>query len=227
MRTYGFKLTGNPTSLLVHQDDVPSSDKLTEARKQLGKRQIKGDDRCPAWTWKTYLYSDGKHIVLPAANLGACLMKGGAEFPVPGKRMQTLKTKVPACLRFVDEYLPICVNGKPITVEQIDAIDNDAPFEEHEKAVAKLGFVIDVRRVTIGQAKHIRCRPKFLPGWTVSGTLMNANEDMIPDDVLHMLLDYCGDYVGLGDWRPSSPKKPGPHGRFKVELIDATKGKRK
>lgn len=124
MKVYKLKLTGGPTSMFMHKDDVEASAVLEKARSQTGRKQIKGDDRSPQWTWKSYLYTDGKQVVIPTANLGSCLMKGGSEFSVPGKRGKTLKTLVPACLRFVDEFLPLKIDGKVITTAALDAIDN-------------------------------------------------------------------------------------------------------
>jgi hypothetical protein len=69
-----------------------------------------------------------------------------------------------------------------------------------------------VKRARIGNAKHVRVRPRF-DSWSVSGTL-TVLDDSITTDVLERILTHAGAYAGVGDWRPSSPKSPGPFGRF-------------
>jgi hypothetical protein len=59
-------------------------------------------------------------------------------------------------------------------------------------------------------------RPRF-SRWSCSGTITVLDE-MITEDVLRNILVFAGRYSGIGDWRPSAPKSPGPWGKFSVEL---------
>jgi hypothetical protein len=43
-------------------------------------------------------------------------------------------------------------------------------------------------------------------------------DDTITEAVLKNILIFAGAYSGIGDWRPSSPKSPGPYGKFTVEI---------
>jgi len=215
MQSINFSLTGI-TSLFMHADDVRAADMLDKARKTPGKRGKAGDDRSPPWSWKTYLYRDEENICWPSQALMAMLRKGGASFKTEGKK--TLKGESQASIVFLRENLALYTSqGKQVAIAAIDAIDNDAIFEEHEATVEKLGFVLDVRRASIGTSKNVRVRPKFLPGWRIAANAM-VDTDRIPEDRFRELLIFCGSYVGLGDWRPSSPKSPGPHGRFDVKF---------
>lgn len=220
MERYRVKITGGPTSMLMHADDVEAADKLSAVRarqKSDKKTSVKGDDRSPAWSWKTYLYADEGSIVLPTANLQTAMMKAGAEFKLDARK--SLKSATMSMLRFDQVGWPIFVDAKrALTTKQIDSIADDDPFEEHSKAALAMGFILDVRRATVGQSKHVRVRPKFAPGWWCEGVIANTNPELMSEDTLRRLLEYCGDMVGLGDWRPSSPKKPGPHGRFTIEM---------
>jgi hypothetical protein len=79
---YDFVLTGR-SPILFHADDVLATDKLQEERKHPdNKKAAKGDDRFPAWTWQAYLYHNNEHLVIPSANIMACLRKAGARIPM-------------------------------------------------------------------------------------------------------------------------------------------------
>jgi len=62
----------------------------------------------------------------------------------------------------------------------------------------------------------VRVRPRF-DNWSCGGTV-TVFDDMITTDVLKNILTFAGTYAGLGDWRPSSPKSPGPFGKFTAEV---------
>ena len=215
-KMYRVVLTGGPTRLIIHADNLAGQAKIEEwTRPNKDKKQVKGDDRCPPWGWRIYLYTDGEHVVLPSANVQSCITTGSAEFKLEGKR-SSLKRTSAAALRFPDEFLTFIPAGrkKPIGVEEIDAIDQDMPFDDQCAAALKLGILLDVRRATVGQSKHVRVRPCFPAGWRAEGTLINSQPDLIGAETLGQIMTLCGNLVGLGDWRPSSPKRPGPHGRF-------------
>jgi len=59
-------------------------------------------------------------------------------------------------------------------------------------------------------------RPK-MDKWSISFSL-EFNEDDIPLEVMKNILDYAGQYSGLGDWRPS---KKGQFGKFMVTALSA------
>lgn len=222
MERYKIKITGGPTSMIMHADDVTAADTLSKARGELKSKKLKstaGDDRTPPWSWKTYLYTDGGHVVIPTQNLQTCIMKGGAEFSMPGsKKGKTLKSVAMTALRFDDAAWVLHLDGGGVVPSaKLDKIVSD-DFEDHLAAAIKLGFVLDVRRVTIGQSKNVRVRPRFSAGWWIEGTVTNTQPDLINAKSLQAVLTYCGDMVGLGDWRPSAPKKPGPHGKFVAEV---------
>ncbi len=210
-----FQLTGM-TPLLLHQDDVIQADALGEWRsdpnhKELSKR---GDDRSPPWTWKTYTYTDGQYVVMPSANLMVCLRQAGVQLLHPkGKSGKTLKEATQSGLQIDAEFLALLAEGKRVPWAAIAAIDS-ARFLDHVHAAEALGFRLFVKRAKVGQAKHIRVRPRF-NDWAVHGTLC-VLDDVFSRDLLRDLFEKAGKQ-GLGDWRPGC-KTPGSFGQFTAKL---------
>lgn len=220
---YNFSCIGR-TKIIIHRNDVMSADKVQrwrEERRQ-DKKILKGDDRYPCWTWKTYLYHDGECIVVPTANIGSALSRAGTQFSLNGSR-KSLKAAAVSCIIFPHEYLRVIPAGKkaPIKMKDVIDIDDDAPFEEHIEPAAKLGILLDVRRVPIGQRQHVRVRPCLPPGWRVEGTFYNMQPYLIPEEQLKRLWTSIGEFEGLCDWRPGAPHHPGQHGKFETTISRA------
>ena len=87
-------------------------------------------------------------------------------------------------------------------------------YEVHEAAATALGFELFAKAAKVGMSKHVRVRPRF-NAWSISGSITVVDET-ITGDILQLILEMAGTYCGLGDWRPSSPGKPGPWGRFRA-----------
>jgi hypothetical protein len=100
----------------------------------------------------------------------------------------------------------------------IQALTEESDFTVHESTAERLGFTLFVKRAKIGKNKHIRVRPRF-NRWECGGTVTVLDE-MITSAVLNNILTFAGVYCGIGDWRPSSPDKPGSFGQFSVELCE-------
>lgn len=211
-RTFSFRLVGHQP-LLLHADDIWQADELMEWRKDpANKNQSKsGDDRSPAWTWQTYLYHDGETVVMPSANIMVALRTAGTQLILKGKK--TYKELTQSGLLIDAEYCRFLCDGKEIPMAKIQAM-RDLSFSEQANAVEKLGFSLFAKRARIGQAKHIRVRPRFA-NWAVEGEINVISND-ISDDVLTQIFEFAG-RGGLGDWRPAC-KTPGPFGMFQSEL---------
>lgn len=213
---YSFVLTGR-MPILFHADDVEAADSLAKWRKAAENKAVSvpGDDRSPAWTWQTYLYHDGEHVAIPQENIMACLAKAGAMIPM-AKGKSTFKSASQSGLVILDEFCEFRSGGKQIAMADIAAIDSPT-FSDHAEAAKKLGFSLLVKRATVGSSKHVRVRAKFAAGWTVSGVI-EVLDPLITKDVLAEMFELAGKKVGLLDWRPSSPKKPGPYGTYRSEI---------
>lgn len=213
----GFELTGI-TEMLMHYDDVLASDMLCKARdavKRNNKAEFSaGDDRCPADTWKTYLYNDGDRVCIPYGNLQSCIISAGSKLTY--NKQTSFKKVLPGSVMFDEAFIEFrAANGKQLKLSEVNAVSGT--FAEQVEAVKKLGFSLDVRRAAVGTSKHVRVRPKFAPGWKMLGTL-SVVDDRVTLQNLKDIFTMAGLYVGIGDWRPDSPKKPGTFGRFAADV---------
>lgn len=210
-----FVLTGT-SPLLMHADDVEASDMLGAWRKDPANKRLStpGDDRSPAWTWQSYWYLDDEgNMTIPSDNLLACLSYAGGKIIL--KKQETLKRLVASGIQIPDDYLDFRSNGEKVSATSF--VENrDEKFTDQQKRARKLGFDLFVKRATVGTSKHVRVRPKF-KDWTVSGSLILTAPEF-DDEKLEQLFQIAGYSAGLGDWRPSSPKKPGRYGMFEAKV---------
>ena len=223
-RTYEVTLTGE-TPLLMHADNLGWADTMTKwGRDPANKKgSVAGDDRSPAWRWIGSLYHDGGVVVIPSDNLMTVLREGGKRCPT-GKGQATFKAQTQSGLVVDQAAWPIIrPDGTTIPVSEIEALTDEPDFSVHEQIVKGLGFSLFVKRARIGQAKHVRVRPRF-DQWRAAGTI-TVFDEQITTDVLRNVLTFAGAYAGLGDWRPSSPKAPGPFGKFTVDVGEAKGGR--
>jgi hypothetical protein len=211
---YAFRLEGS-TSLLMHADDVLNSDDLVAWRRDPKNKSVSvpGDDRSPAWTWQSYLYHDGTHIAIPQECLMASLRSAGAKMTLKGQT--TFKALSQSALTIGSEYCEFTNAGKQISVADILKLRN-RPFAEQVQGAREQGFDLHVKRAAVGTAKHVRVRPKF-SSWAVSGTI-EVSDPVITESVLSQMFEIAGRKAGLGDWRPSAPKSPGPYGMFSSQV---------
>lgn len=209
MRSYSVELEGL-TPMLMHFDNIEAQDEINAKGRTGGKA---GDDRYPADTWKTYLYLNDKAVVIPAANLLSSLLKVGGSISIGGKK--TLKAASQS-LFFSNVYLHFKNGGKTIERGPVEAIKGE--FKGQREQVDKLGFALLLAPCRVNGKRHVRVRPMFNQ-WTVSGDFQTDDPDLTLDR-LKQLFSLAGMRAGLGDWRPGSPSKPGPYGRFKATVIE-------
>jgi hypothetical protein len=210
MDKYDFEINGL-TTLIMHNNNIDERDKIEAIRKKM-KGGKAGDDRSPPESWKGYLYisEDTGNVCIPSENLLACLLAGGVKVKIGGK--ETLKTHSQRVMFDRMDY-DLVVNGKTISKDAIAKVGGEYP--EHYVAVQTLGFKLFAKPCTVGNSKHIRVRPKFA-NWSLKGSFEVEPEDanILSLSSLNDLFTTCGRLAGLGDWRPSAPKRPGQYGRF-------------
>lgn len=213
MDTYHVTLTGE-SPLLLHNDNLEWAEQMTRwgADPENQKLSVRGDDRSPAWRWLGYCYHDGKSVGIASDNIMTALREGGAKVPVPGKKSLTYKRQSQSGLVVNELLWPLVTSAGAVSWPKVSALAAETNYQAHEEAARALGFELFGKRATVGTSKHVRVRPRF-NAWSAAGTITVFDES-ITRDVLVSILMMAGLYCGLGDWRPSAPKKPGPFGRF-------------
>lgn len=214
---YAFELTGQ-TSLIMHADDVEQSDELSAWRKDPKNKStsVAGDDRSPAWSWQTYLYHNAGVVGMPQECIMAALRFAGAK--IPGQGRSTMKSLSQSGLVITSSFCKFTQSGREVKIADLVKFRNE-PFAAQKKAVGALGFGLLVKRAAVGTSKHVRVRPIF-DAWGVSGEL-DVLDPAITEPVLKQMFEIAGNLAGLGDWRPSAPKKPGPYGMFTASIRKA------
>jgi hypothetical protein len=208
------------TPILFHADDVSWADKMDQWRTDPANKKFSraGDDRTPAWRWVGHVPHDGKVIAIPSDYLMSSFRDAGAMVLVPGgKSGKTFKSQTQSGMMVATPFIPLLVRGKPIQVAPVHALMKERDFNRHEDAVARLGFSLFVKRVKVGQTKHIRVRARF-DDCSLRFELVVVDEQ-ITLDVLRDIITYAGRYKGLGDWRPGG-RTPGQYGMFVLESLE-------
>jgi len=218
-RTYAVTITG-AMPLLLHGDDLDWRAQMAAWRADPDNKakSIAGDDRSPAWTWIGGLYHDGDVIGLPSDNLMTTLREGGARVPVAGKRSLTYKRQSQSGLVVNELIWPLIGAKGGVRYSAIEPLLSEPDFEAHKAAALALGFELFAKGARIGQSKHIRVRAKFAK-WTAAGTI-TVFDETITTQVLEHILTAAGRFCGIGDWRPSAPKSPGPYGTFTATAVE-------
>lgn len=119
------------------------------------------------------LYADEKgEPYQPADHIWSSMVKAAVNFKIPGKGKKTYKDLI-KCALFIHP----------------DAIPHK--IKEWE---------VDRRPVVIQRARIIRERPRF-DKWELSFEV-DVIDEQLPVEVVRKILEYAGNYVGIGDYRP-------------------------
>jgi hypothetical protein len=216
MKRYQVKLTG-VSPLLMHHDNLEWERFMTQWKLDPANKKVSvaGDDRSPAFRWIGYLYTEAGRVVIPADNLMTVLREGGTKVST-GQGQKTFKAQTQSGIIVDQAAWSLCNNGKEVPYAPIKKLIDETDFEAHQRAIEGMGFELFVKRAKIGAAKHVRVRPRF-DSWSTSGTL-TVFDETITSQILQIILNMAGAYCGICDWRPSSPKAPGPFGKFSAEV---------
>ena len=146
------------------------------------------------------LYYDKKSgVYIPGDNIAAMVRDGG--------KLKKRGASVQRGVECLDFLCPLIYDGPRTPEGMWDLRDTFA----------------DVRTIKNGSTggRTPRCRPKFDP-WSVTFRLFYDSSMINLDDLRQCLID-AGTAVGLGDYRPGSPKG-GRFGRFKLTAWEASNG---
>ena len=220
MRTVAIGLTAR-MPLLMHADNIEFADAMEAWKNDPLNRDLSkaGDDRTPPYRWigcLNYDEPDTGKVTIPSEYIMRCMMAGAAQVPT-GKGKSTFKSQSQSGIISTEFHWQFLNNGKPILMKDIRKLEKLPTFKEHSDAARDLGFSLFMKRVKIGDRKHIRVRPRF-DEWSGSGEL-TVIDDSITNKILESILDIAGRLKGLGDWRPGAPKSPGPFGTFNAKIL--------
>jgi hypothetical protein len=188
METITFKIKGE--ALLMHSVRLANPmAPLTKRMKALTSIRKKTDENLAEIAdieFEGGLYHDEKlGPYIPGLWIDACMVDGG--------KLNKNGTKIKQSAICLDDMVPLEYEGP----RSLEKLRSDPKFR-------------DVRAVTVGQAKTMRCRPKFT-GWAAQftvqfdPTLINRNE-------LIAAVHAAGQTKGIGDFRPR-------FGRFTAEVV--------
>ena len=224
MKTYNIIIKGE-NALLMHHDNIRWESIVAEWQKDPANKgmSVNGDDRTPAFKWVGYLYEDKGLVCMPSDNLMTMLREGGAKCPT-GKRGATFKRQTQSGLLINEVAWPITVPIEPgssewmgVAYPDVKTMAQENDFSKQEDYARGNGYSLFVKRARVGDKKHVRVRPRF-DSWSISGNITVIDET-ITKETLTNIITFAGRFAGLGDWRPSSPKSPGPFGRFSLASI--------
>ncbi len=151
------------------------------------------------WKKTTYINDQG-HVFMPSVNIQACMFNGGKS--IKKGRGSMAKFVYSSCI--LETISPeILLDKKPISLADI----------ERNNWLNTTGAVVGTGRID-------RIRTELPPGWEISFDL-TLMSNMIAGKEIKEVLENAGFVAGLGDTRPSSPKKPGSYGRFEVTRFES------
>jgi len=164
-----------------------------------GEDKIKKTDETYLDEWKRKVYlskHEGEDVVcLPHSMIMACLLDGSK-----GKRKGKIyfARALYSSITPTSMHFPVFFDEKPITIDRI----------EREGWISAVGAKVN-RGSTV-----VRRRPEIPTGWSVKLSFKILSNKLTQNDLMEILKDAGS--CGIGDWRPSSPKKPGMYGQFEI-----------
>lgn len=172
------------------------------------------DDRSVPDRWKQCLYIYNEHVVLPEPNIKASLEHAGSKLhldhSVTAKQLITNEL-------FLDDAYPNLYTGTPLQRLSATSVEGiSGSFDEQAAQVKELGFELNVQAVSSWKGKMVRVRPCFKQ-WAI-GFNFQVYHHALTLARLQEVFNRAGVMSGVGDYRPSSPKRPGPFGRFKAQV---------
>jgi hypothetical protein len=179
--------------LLQHRFPMPDIASLGKGgRKQTGATDYTEE-------WRDYFYANGDgEIYQPSTHLEGCMIRAAAGFKIAGKRGKSYKELFAGNIVVTPDEIPHGIN----VPESLDT-DADKPL------------YLDMRPVVVQRARVARIRPAFKAGWKLDFEIQ-VNDDQIPAEIVHDVIDLAGKTIGIGDFRPK-------FGRFMVTSFRVNK----
>lgn len=170
------------------------------------------------WKDKLYLDQDGC-ISMPARPIEKSMERAAVQFKITGKRGKTYKELVGSMVFVSPSIIPF--DGgivPPQTTEAQALFESGLVYESNGDPMwrPRSGlFYIDLEPVVIQRARVVRSRPALAAGWRLSFDIV-VRTDQLQLPTLQQILEYAGQNVGIGDFRPR-------FGQFRIVSFDEKK----
>lgn len=179
-------------------------DETVRQKKQLTAKRKKTDDDLETIAeleWRLSLYFDESlGLYWPSPSIWSCLHDGA--------KKSRLGRQMPAVV--VDHELGVkLTNGDGKGWNSVEKLWGSAEYRNVFRAVRN--------------GKSVQCTRGRVPApWFASVNFL-LDEVLIDEDTFISIVHTAGAQCGTGDNRPSSPKRPGPHGRFELMEVEHVK----
>jgi len=184
MKQYAVTIQGT-TVLLQHRFGPQAQTELADQVKRVaGQRDFTGE-----WIDSAYLL-DGK-VVHPAEHIYQAMIRAASNFRIKGRGKKTYEDLVSSAVIIEPDLIPF---EGPIELPSPEEIPIGAPKEG-------CPVFVDIRPVRIQKSRVLRERLGIAPGWRLSFNLTVTEEDF-PPEAIKAILDYAGQFIGIGDYRP-------------------------
>jgi hypothetical protein len=129
---------------------------------------------------------------------------------IPGDALQTMLVEGSRKAKQGREFVAVEVEEDRVPLQYEGPRDREGLWKDDR-------FVF-TKSVRVGQARVMRTRPLFR-NWSTTFTLILEDGSKVNPSDIQTALDVAGRQIGIGDWRPGSPRG-GRHGRFKVDAFE-------
>lgn len=137
---------------------------------------------------KLYQLPNGD-IYTPSTHIQGALVEAAKNFKIQGKKTATYSK----------------LFGSSVSVEPDAIVHKNQKWE-----------VFSISAVNPNTRGRMIVNRPMMKDWELEFTI-NFNDEEIPPEVLKNVLDYAGQYCGIGDWRPN---KKGKYGKFIVTRFE-------
>ncbi len=154
-----------------------------------------------------YLTKDKKFLCIPAANLQTMLIEAGARSPVQlpkvgNKRLRLREVMGARTLVTGDDAGGTRITLRTPRGKVLKASQYDLELARVNRPAGKPGKTVEIGRAEI-------------PEWRLDFTIQ-ADDEAIDEKTLRSVVKFGFESCGILSNRPSSPMKPGPHGRGEI-----------
>jgi hypothetical protein len=195
MKTFKAVISG--PALIMHNGRLANPrDPYTKALKEITSKKKKGDEDHEEMSRREFqggLYHD--------EDIGPY---------IPGDALQTMLVEGSRKSKQGREFVSVSVEEDRVPLEYTGPRDREGLWAD-DRFVHTVGVKVTTSRV-------MRTRPIFR-NWKVSFNITIEDDASINPDDVERALTTAGRMVGIGDWRPGSPRG-GRHGRFVVEKFE-------